>query len=170
VIPEIKKILYATDLSKNASYAYFYAVDMARRYDARIVVLHSVEPVRVVSYAGHNVEAMMREAQKEERERDLEEIKKGLQEFCGKMETLIGPECLGLASEIIVRLGHPVEEILKAVDERQCDAIVLGTHAKGFLRQTFLGNVAASVLERTRKPIFVIPLPSEKDTIDWGDV
>ncbi len=70
-------------------------------------------------------------------------------------------------SEIVVSSGHPVEEILKVTDEESCDAIVLGTHGKGFLRQTFLGNVASSVLERTRKPVFVIPLPSEKTNINW---
>ena len=31
MIPQIKKILYASDLSKNAAYAFFYAVDMARK-------------------------------------------------------------------------------------------------------------------------------------------
>jgi len=30
MIPEIKKILYATDLSKNSSYAFLYAADMAK--------------------------------------------------------------------------------------------------------------------------------------------
>ena len=45
MIPQIKKILYATDLSKNSSYAFLYAVDMAKRHDARIVVLHAIEPI-----------------------------------------------------------------------------------------------------------------------------
>jgi nucleotide-binding universal stress UspA family protein len=46
MIPEIKKILYATDLSKNSSYAFLYAADMAKRHNAKIVILHSVEPFR----------------------------------------------------------------------------------------------------------------------------
>jgi len=46
MIPEIKKILYATDLSKNSSYAFLYAVDMAKRHNARIVILHSIESGR----------------------------------------------------------------------------------------------------------------------------
>jgi len=41
---------------------------------------------------------------------------------------------------------------------------------RGFLRQTFLGSVAGSVLERSRKPVFIIPLPSEKTTIDWDKI
>ena len=38
------------------------------------------------------------------------------------------------------------------------------------LRQTFLGSMAGSALERTRKPVFIIPLPSEKITIDWDGI
>jgi nucleotide-binding universal stress UspA family protein len=52
------------------------------------------------------------------------------------------------------------------VDEEGCDVIVLGTHSKGFLQQTFVGSVCSSVLHRTRKPVLVVPLPSEDATID----
>ena len=34
--------------------------------------------------------------------------------------------------------------------------IVLGTHGKGMLRQAFLGSVARSVMERTKKPTFLV--------------
>ncbi len=50
MIPQIKKILYATDLSKNSSYAFLYAIDMAKRHDARIIILHSIEPIRPYIY------------------------------------------------------------------------------------------------------------------------
>ncbi len=169
MVPEIKRILYATDLTKNSAYAFFYAADMAKRYNARIVILHSIERIHHMydEGASFQLEEMLKEAKKQERKTDIEEIKKGLQEFCKRTETQMGAPCVELVSKILVPLGHPVEEILKAADEESCDAIVLGTHGKGFLRQTFLGSVAGSVLERTRKPVFVVPLPSEKTNIDW---
>jgi len=40
MIPKIKKILYATDLSKNSAYALRYAINSAKRNDAEIVILH----------------------------------------------------------------------------------------------------------------------------------
>jgi nucleotide-binding universal stress UspA family protein len=101
---------------------------------------------------------------------NAEEIKKGLQEFCKITEVKIGSPCVDLVSKVLVPVGHPVEEILKAADDEGCDAIILGTHGKGFLRQTFLGSVSVSVLERTRKPVFIIPLPSEKTNIDWDNM
>ncbi len=187
MIPRIKKILYATDLSKNSSYAFFYAVDMARKNDAKIVILHSVEPVWRTYYSGageysaagdysgawpHDypaagVEGLSGAAKEREQEAERSEIKKRLEEFCKRMDAYVGSSCFELVSKILVPLGHPVEEILEAAHEEGCDAIVLGTHGKGFLRQTFLGSVAVKVLERTRKPVFIIPLPSEKTDIDW---
>ena len=172
MIPEIKKILYATDLTKNSAYAFFYAADMAKKNNAKIVILHSVDRVRYYYDDGMSSQIfeMLEEAKKQERQMDIEEIKKRVQEFCMRSETQMGVPCGELVDKILVPLGYPIEEILKAVDEESCDAIVLGTHGKGFLKQTFLGSVAGSVLQRTRKPVFVIPLPSEETNIDWDKI
>ena len=36
MILQIKKILYATDLSKNSSYAFLYAIDMAKNITQKL--------------------------------------------------------------------------------------------------------------------------------------
>jgi nucleotide-binding universal stress UspA family protein len=163
MIPQIKKILYATDLSKNSSYAFLFATDMARRHDAKIVILHAVEsiPPYAEAYMGTTYEI-----ERKQQEETVEEIKKHLGEFCERAEAQIGPPCVSLVSKILVPRGHPPEEILNAANEEACDVVVLGTHGKGFLAHTFLGSVSSAVLHRTRKPIFIIPLPSEKVSID----
>ncbi len=166
MIPEIKKILYATDLSKNSSFAFLYAVDMARRHGARIVVLHSIEPIPRFG----EIYAAMMDLEKKQQEETIEELKKRLQKFCKKTEAQIGPPCVELVSKILAPNGHPAEEILNAADKEGCDAIVLGTHGKGFLVHTFLGSVSNAVLHRTRKPVFIIPLPSEKTAIDLDGI
>src|SRR5512143_1848861 len=43
MIPRIKSILYATDLSKNSAYAFRYTVNSAQKHDAEICILHVVE-------------------------------------------------------------------------------------------------------------------------------
>ena len=169
----IKKILYATDLSKNSSYALFYAVDMASRYDARIVILHAIEPIPphiMGRLEGYDYQGALKNVQLKRREEEIEEIKNRIQEFCKKGEDQVGHRCLELISKIMVPLGHPVEEILNAANQEECDAIVLGTHGKGFLAHTFLGSVSSGVLHRTLKPIFIIPVPSEKAAIDLGEI
>jgi len=164
MIPKIKKILYATDLSKNSSYAFLYAADLARKHDAGIVILHAMEPIPpyAEAYAG-----MTDEKKRKQQEEIIEEINKRLLGFCKKAEAHIGPPCVGLVTKILVLRGHAPEEILNAANEQGCDVIVLGTHGKGFLAHTFLGSVSNAVLHRTRKPVFIIPLPSEKFTIEW---
>jgi nucleotide-binding universal stress UspA family protein len=167
MIPQIKKILYATDLSKNSVYAYRYAMNMAEKYNAEIVILHVIEPIppQVKHYVSIYVnEARWEEKIKTEQEMVIEQIKKRLQEFCNR-ESQDDPRCLLLVSRILVQPGHPAEEILKAAEEEACEIIIIGTHGKGFLKQTFLGSVARSVLDRSRKPVFIIPLPHEETNI-----
>ena len=45
MIPRIKNILYATDLSKNSAYAFRYAVNSAQKHDAQIHILHVIETI-----------------------------------------------------------------------------------------------------------------------------
>jgi nucleotide-binding universal stress UspA family protein len=171
MVPQIKKILYATDLSRNSYYAFFYAIDMAKRYDARIVIVHAVEPFRhLYDESGVGLEERVKQTKKREQEMSIEEIKKRLQDVCKRAEAQVGFACLNLVSKIHVPLGYPVEEILKAAEDEGCEVIILGTHGKGLLRQTFLGSVAGSVLQRSRKPVFIVPLPSEKTSIDWDKI
>ena len=51
MIPTITKILYATDLSKNAPFAFLYAVSIARSFDAKIIALHAIEPIPTYAIA-----------------------------------------------------------------------------------------------------------------------
>jgi nucleotide-binding universal stress UspA family protein len=167
MIPQIKNILYATDLSKNASYAFLYAIDMAKKHGAGIIILHAIEPIPAYAEV---YGTMTEEFKKRQHEEIIESMKNHLQGFCKKAEAQIGPPCVELVSKVLVPVGYPANEILSAADEERCDVIVLGTHGKGFLAHTFLGSVSSAVLHRTRKPVFIIPFPSEKTTIDWDGI
>lgn len=166
MIPKINRILYATDLSKNSSYAFLYAIDMAKKHNADIVILHAIEPIP--SYAETYV-AMSGDFRKKRHEEFVEKIKSNLQAFCQKAEGHVGSSCANLVSKILVPVGYPPNEILSAAEDEKCDLIVMGSHGKGFLAHTFLGSVSSAVLNRTRKPVFIIPLPSEVE-VAWDEV
>jgi nucleotide-binding universal stress UspA family protein len=163
MIPQIKKILFATDLSKNSAYAFYYAVHMAKKDDAEIVILHAVEPLphMLVTF-----EDFPHKVAKDRWEETVKKFKERIQDISTKVDARTGISSVDLVSNILIRPGNPVEEILKAADEEGCDVIVLGTHGKGFLEQTLLGSVSNSVLLRTRKPVFIVPLPSGNIDID----
>jgi nucleotide-binding universal stress UspA family protein len=51
MIPNINKILYATDLSDNSAYAFRYAMNSALKHDAAIIILHVFEIASMTSRA-----------------------------------------------------------------------------------------------------------------------
>ena len=162
MIPKIKKILYATDLSKNSAYAFYYALGVAEKNDATIVLLHVVEPLPQFGMGFKDLREMVELERKEEAIQEVEKRRKAITKF-------VAP-ALKPVSNIIIRIGYPMEEILKVADEERCDVIILGSHGKGVLTQTLLGSVSHAVLHRTRKPVFIIPLPPEETKIDWIEV
>ena len=169
MIPKINKILYATDLSENSAYAFYFAIDLAQKHNANIIILHAVEPIPpdIMPYIERETKVKI---ERDNIRESIEETKSRLQSFCTRVEGQTGPPCIELVSKTLVPLGHPTEEILNAADREDCDLIILGTHGKGFLAHTFLGSVSSAVLHRTRKPVFIIPLPSEKTNLDWGKI
>jgi nucleotide-binding universal stress UspA family protein len=170
MIPNIQKFLYATDLSPNSAYALRYAIDSAMKHNADIVILHVFEKTDPASkvmldlyfYEKRSQEifdknttetkAIILKRLKDLRENELKELKDK-------------PEFSDMKISIEISEGFPAEEILSKAEELNCDVIIMGTHSKGFLANTFLGSTAKRVLRRTRKPVFIIPLPKGETDI-----
>jgi len=172
MIPKIKKILYATDLSKNSAYALRYAVNSAKRNDAEIVILHVVEMIDTSTYnfmAAQIGEKLVAEKAKEREDDATDRIKKRLKVFYNKVRSE-DPEFKDPKVLTEICMGYPAEEILRTADELNCDMIIMGTHGKGIVSQTFLGSMAKKVLGRTRKPVFIIPLPKEESDLTSHDI
>jgi nucleotide-binding universal stress UspA family protein len=175
MIPKIKNILYATDLTKNSSYAFRYAIHSAQKYDGQIYIMHVLEKltpseeanmaVFVYSYLPH---LQLEKIRQEKRDELNSQINKRLSEFAQR-ELQDDPDTLKRVASIMVVDGDPADEILKKADELNCDVIVMGTHGKGLLSHTFLGSVSEKVLHRTRKPVFIIPIPEENVDIPLID-
>ncbi len=171
MIPEIKKILYATDLSKNAAHALRYAIYFSKKFDAEIIILHVIremsQDAKLVLEAYLDKE-FRREALKEKETHAIERIRNRLKVFCEK-EIEDDPKLAEKIVAIEVCTGYPEEEILKKATEENCDAIIMGTHEKG-ITHTFLGSMAKRVLRRSRIPVFIIPLPKAETDISFHDM
>ena len=172
MIPKIRRILYATDLSDNSAHAFQYAEAFARQNNADLVILHVVEELPKHSRA--YFETFMswdKEIQlsRERIESLIERIKNRLRLFCDKA-LKDDPQCENRVSSIEVCEGYPAEEILKRADEFDCDVIVMGAHGKGVISHTFLGSVAEKVLRHARKPLFIIPLPKGETDLTFHKI
>ena len=172
MIPKIKKILYSTDLSKNSAYAFRYALNSAKQHNAELVILHVMEvmDIKTRSLVMAYVEKdYFTEKEEEKMAYAKKRIEKRLKVFFDKARIEF-PELDDTNISIEVCEGYPAEEILRTADELNCEAIVMGTHGKGLLSQTFLGSVTKKVLRRTRKPVFIIPLPKEESDLTVYDI
>jgi nucleotide-binding universal stress UspA family protein len=172
MMPKIKKILYATDLSDNAVYVLRYAVDSAKKHDAKIIILHVLEPMPVTAEAmalSYISEEQLKKTQEDAEISAVDRIQKRLKIICEK-EFKDDPECTDRVESIEVCAGFPPDTILRMADERSCDAIIMGTHTRGAIANTFLGSTAKRVLRRTRKPVFIIPLPKGEVDITFHDI
>lgn len=161
MIPQIKKILYTTDFSDNSVYVFRYAINSAEKHDAGIIILHVFEQISPTIKAmvySYLTDEQKKNILEEKVSYTMDRIKKRIKVFCEK-ELKDDPDLINRVESIEVCEGFPAEEILKKADELDCDAIVMGTHGKGFLAHTFLGNTTQRVLRRVRKSVFIIPLP-----------
>ncbi len=168
MLPSIKNILYATDLSKNSAFAFRYAMTLANALDAKITILYilpmvdSAMEVPIIIQMGEERYYKLREEKSKE---IIENIKKRLQDFSQK-ELKDAQSRKDRVSSILVHEGDTVDEILKAADRLNSDIIVLGAHGKGILSHTFLGSISDKVLRRSRIPVLVVPIPKDATDID----
>jgi nucleotide-binding universal stress UspA family protein len=173
-LPEIKikKILYATDLSDSARYAFAFAVSLTDLYKAKLVILHVLyqDPgldEKVSSY----VSTKQWEEIKKRHFDDVREALIGkrrehlaihdvLDKFRRDAEKKIGEGPIDM-DEIMVERGHPVEQIIKVSEAKKCDLIVMGRHGYGPLKDALMGGVARGVLRGSGKPVLLVRLPEE---------
>lgn len=170
---EIKKILYTTDLSDTARYAFSYAASLANLCGASVTVLHVLYEVpsfldtSVIGYIGEDRWNEIKQHHFDEaresligKRRDNVAIKEVLAQFCDDAKA----ECMDgnfVTDEIVVVRGNPVEEIIKQSQERNCDLIVMGTHGHKSLVDAMMGSTARRVLRRSKIPVLVVRLPEE---------
>ena len=163
MLPKIRKILYATDLSDNSRRAFGYAAGLAELYNAQMMVLHVVEPINPNTYM--QISSMMGETEwvNLQLERDNEiiaEIKSRLKRFCLELQTDANTFQLS-DDQILVRKGLPVEEINGLAEIENVDLIVMGTHGYGLVKDALMGGTVRRLVRHSEKPVLVVPNPEK---------
>ena len=161
MIPEIKNILYATDLSQNARFAFGYAASLANRYTAQITILHVLEelsPTTMLLIGDIVGEKRWSSLRSEKEQEVIASLQKRLEDFTATVcrET---PQCPFTVGQVIVETGHPVGRIIATAEKIDADIIVMGSHGQGMLEQVVIGSTSRRVLRRCKKPVLVVRLP-----------
>jgi nucleotide-binding universal stress UspA family protein len=170
-LPQIKKILFTTDLSQQTRHAFNYAAGLAHQYGATLTILYVMEDIPAPQSA--NLQAFIggdrwKELQKSQ-EQHVQQVLIGkkregvlIREALGDMVTATQRELLdkGLRSEeIVVTQGDPVDCISQEAEARQVDLIIMGYHPRGRIGEAIMGSISRSVLRRSKIPVLLVPLP-----------
>jgi len=167
----IRRILYATDLSENARYAMAYAVSLANVYCAQIIILHVIDETpdmvdaHVLGYIGADAWEEIKQRNVDEarevligKKRDNVMIREVLDRFCQNLRPGSDDHEAAM-DETVIKRGNPVTQILATAKEKDCDMIVMGTHGRGALVDTMMGSTTSRVLRRSEIPVLSVRLP-----------
>jgi len=146
--PKYKKVLFCTDFSENADYAFDYAFGIAKRDEGLLYILYVIPYNSNQAYA----ESFITTA-------DLKKIQNAIEEdvadnYKERYEKKIEN---GIAYEFVTKSGREDNEILTFAKKENVDIIVMGTHGRTGIEHVFFGSVAEKVLRHSPFPVFVIP-------------
>jgi len=155
----IKTILYASDLGTHMRPVFRRAIQMARKNDAHIIMLHVMEPLTGTGQA--IVDAYLSAKKREQLQHDgmkkvLDTMRARIDKFC-KDELGEGPDASPLVSDVVVHVGRPGDEIPRQAADKGADIIVMGTCSHGLLGRGLVGSTAVRVIQTSRVPVLVVP-------------
>ncbi|WP_145999064.1 universal stress protein [Oceanicoccus sp. KOV_DT_Chl] len=156
----IQTILFATDMGLHTHYLLHHVNSLAEQYDARVIVVHVMEP------PGHLGDAMVQsylsdDSRKEFKQEGISRIIDGVK---GRIvdvleeEFIDGQQGLSKIRDVRVIPGKPVEVILREAAECSADMIILGSHGVDTTTPNMLGSVTSRILQMSRVPVYMVPL------------
>ena len=147
----LNKILVPVDFSEFSAKALDYALAFADQFNARIILLHVVEPA-----VFPESDVLVATALTDLNQDLLRGAKQKLDELSRQR---IGER---VSSEALVRLGRAHVEIAAAAGELEADLIILATHGYTGLKHVFLGSTAERVVRHAPCPVLTVRDPEHE--------
>ncbi len=142
----IKKILVPFDNSSLATRAFGYALDLARKFGASIIVISIIQDEFKKSWVD---DTPTREKNMSKNSRAiLTEGIKQLRNWARKFG-------IGVEEEIVVSRSI-AESIITFISFKKIDCVVMGTRGKGMRKEMMLGRVSTSVAVSANCPVVLI--------------
>jgi nucleotide-binding universal stress UspA family protein len=144
-----KKILFPTDGSENSQKAISYVIDLAKKYNSEVIILHSHElsgivysPAGAPNYYSFDVE--------------LEnELFSSCKQILQAKEKELKDAGVTLVKTILEK-GNAGSSILKIIENENCDLVVIGSRGLGTIKSLLLGSVSNYVIHHTQCPVLLI--------------
>ena len=140
----IRSILVPLDFSPASKQALGFAVAFARQFNAKLTLLHVLEPVAMPDFAVSFPLAMendkLMSAARDELERTVKAARIPRR----------------IVEKILVRFGRSFHEITAAARTRKVDLIIISTHGYTGLKHALLGSTTERVVRHATCPVLVV--------------
>ena len=140
----MKKILFATDFSSNANKAFGFALNLAEKHQAELIMLHvyDISPVYGQPYIDGPDELTKQTGKSWEN---------SLKEFFKKSNSAIQPTFIAIEN------GSVVKGILSVIEKHQPQLVVTGTKGKNQMKELLFGGTTKALVKRSPIPVMAIP-------------
>ncbi len=140
------RIVVATDLSEKSNIAVKKAIDISKKYDLWLEVLHVINPP-LFEWAWGGEALDSRKDKEHLIKQKAEEISKKIEEELKRKHNKINVD---------IRVGNPSEEIIAYAKAKRANAIILGDVGEyGSLQELVLGTTTTNVIDRSSVPVLI---------------
>jgi nucleotide-binding universal stress UspA family protein len=141
----VEKIVVPTDFSTSSQEALRYALEFARPFPARLLLVHAftIPEFATAEPAGAHILPTLEAAQKaaEDQMRDF----------------VTAFDFGGIQFETRIAMGRAAEVICDYAEKEQADLIITSTHGRSGFMHVLIGSVAEHVVRYARSPVLVVP-------------
>ena len=145
IVPD--KILVASDLT-DIEYLLPHAISQCKACAASLVLSHVIPPVESESL--EQAVLLIADVARREEQKVLNQARRLLG---GAAEQV---RAAGIDCEVVIRRGHPRDEIAELVGQLHAGRVILGTHGRRNLKKFFLGSIAHEILKSTTVPVWTV--------------
>jgi len=139
---QLTNILVGTEFSPASDRALDYALSLARRYDARIILTHVItsdaEVMLAPEIAANTHETAVRAAEE------------------GIGQILLSGRLHGVPHEMLIEHGSLWPTMEALIAQHKIDLVVVGTHKVGRLQKALLGSGAEAIFRQAKCPVLTV--------------
>lgn len=149
----MKKVLIAIDYSPKSEIVALKGYALAKKLGASVGLLHIISNIgyygmQYPSFLGFSGYALPIDPNLPET------LHKVAKEYMLSAKAHLGDPNI----ETHIETGDTADAILKFSSEWNADILVMGTHSHSTLEKLFMGTVASNIIEKTKVPVYLIPV------------